>query len=91
MATLPVDPGASEPVRDQTKPPEGYVKLAKDEVIIKKAVLHGIKWGAELALKGQAPATFFLGTATAGDILFEVPTPAPHQVYCDICKKDLPQ
>ena len=48
-ATPPVDPGASELTRDPTKPPEGYVKLAKDEVIIKKAVLYGIKWGAELA------------------------------------------
>ena len=57
-ATPPVDPSASELMGDPTKPPEGYVKLAKDEVIIKKAVLHGIKWGAELALKGQAPATF---------------------------------
>ena len=89
-ATLPVDPDASELMRDPTEPPEGYVKLAKDEVIIKKAVLHGIKWGAELALKGQAPATFSLDTATAGDIPFEVPDPAPHQVHCDICKKDLP-
>ena len=77
-------------MRDSTEPPEGYVKLAKDEVIIKKAVLHGIKWGAELALKGQVPASFSPGTATAGDIPFEVPVPAPHQVYCDICKNDLP-
>ena len=88
-ATLPVDLDASELTRDPTKPPEGYVKLAKDEVIIKKAVLQGIKWGAELALKGQAPTTFSLGTATAGDIPFEVPDPAPHQVHCDICRKDL--
>ena len=56
----------------------------------KKAVLHGIKWGAVLALKGQVTATFSPGTATVGDIPFEVPTPAPHEVYCDICKKDLP-
>ena len=89
-ATPPVDPSASELIRDPTKPPEGYVKLAKGEVIIKKAVLHGIKWRAELALKGQVPATFSPGTATAGDIPFEVPDLAPHQVYCDICRKDLP-
>ena len=89
-ATPPVDPGASEPMRDPTKPPEGYVKLTKDEVITQKAVLHGIKWGAELALKGQAPAAFSPGTTTAWDIPFEVPDLAPHQVYCDICKKDLP-
>ena len=25
-----------------------------------------------------------------GDIPFEVPDPAPHQVHCNICKKDLP-
>ena len=49
MATPPVDPGASELVRHPTKPPEGYVKLVKDEVIIKKAVLHGIKWGGGLS------------------------------------------
>ena len=69
--------------------PEGYVKLASNEVVIKKAVLRGIKRGAELALKGQAPASFSLGQATAGDIPFEVPAPAPHQVHCDICRKDL--
>ena len=70
--------------------PEGYVKLAGDEVVIKKVVLRGIKRGAELALKGQAPASFLLGQAMAGDLPFEVPAPAPHQVYCDICRKDLP-
>ena len=70
--------------------PEGYVLLAGDEVVIKKAVLQGIKRGAELALKGQAPTSFCLGQATAGDLPFEVPAPAPHQVHCDICRKDLP-
>ena len=90
IATPPVDPGAPELMRDPAKPPEGYVKLAKDEVIIKKAVLHGIKQGAELALKCQAPATFSPGAATAEDIPFEVPDPAPHQVYSDIGKNDLP-
>ena len=89
-AMPPLDPNASKLMRDPTEPPEGYVKLAKDEVIIKKAVLHGIKQGAELALKGQAPATFSLGTATVGDIPFEGPDPAPHQVHCDICNSDLP-
>ena len=69
--------------------PEGYVKLAGNEVVIKKAVLRGIKRGAELALKGQAPTSFSLGQATAGDLPFEVPAPAPHQVHCDICRKDL--
>ena len=90
IATPPVDPGAPELMRDSAKLPEGYVKLAKDEVIIKKAVLHGIKQGAELALKGQVLATFSPGAATAGGIPFKVPDPAPHQVYCDICKKYLP-
>ena len=66
------------------------MKLAGDEVVIKKAVLRGIKMGAELALKGQAPASFSLGQAMAGDLPFEVPVPAPHQVHCDICRKDLP-
>ena len=85
-------PSTSQPTETAvpTEPPEGYIKLAKDEVVIKKAVLQGIKWGAEPALKGQAPATFSPGIATVGDIPFGVPDPAPHQVHCDICKKDLP-
>ena len=88
-------PSTSQPTRPAMPPgdpsvPKGSVKLASDEVVIKKAVLRGIKRGAELALKGQAPASFSLGQATAGDIPFEVPTPAPHQVHCDICRNDLP-
>ena len=87
-------PLASQPTRPAMPPgepnvPEGCVKLASNEVVIKKAVLRGIKRGAELALKGQAPASFSLGQATAGDIPFEVPILAPHQVHCDICRKDL--
>ena len=87
-------PLTSQPTRPVTPPgepcvPEGYVKLAGNEVVIKKAVLRGIKRGAELALKGQAPASFSLGQAMAGDIPFEVPAPAPLQVHCDICRKDL--
>ena len=87
-------PSASQPTRPAMPPgepsvPEGYVKLASNEVVIKKAVLRGIKRGAELALKGQAPASFSLGQVTAGDIPFEVPTLAPHQAHCDICRKDL--
>ena len=70
--------------------PEGCVKLTGDEVVIKKVVLRGIKRGAELALKDQAPASFSLGQAMARDLPFEVPVPAPHQVHCDICHKDLP-
>ena len=87
-------PSTSQPTRPAMAPgepcvPEGYVKLASNEVVIKKAVLGGIKRGAELALKGQAPASFSLGQAMAGDIPFEVPALAPHQVHCDICRKDL--
>ena len=87
-------PSTSQPTRPAMPPgepcvPEGYVKLTSDEVVIKKAVLRGIKRGAELALKGQAPASFSLGQAMAGDIPFEVPTLAPHQIHCDICMKDL--
>ena len=87
-------PSTSQPTRPAMPPgepsvPEGCVRLASDEVVIKKAVLRGIKRGAELALKRQAPASFSLGQATAGDIPFEVPTPAPHQVHCNICRKDL--
>ena len=70
--------------------PEGCVKLAGDEVVIKKAVLQGIKRGAELALRGQAPASFSLGQVTAGDLPFKVPAPAVHQVFCDLCHKDFP-
>ena len=88
-------PLTSQPTRPAMPPggpsvPEGCVKLASNEVVIKKAVLRGIKRGAELALKGQAPAPFSLGQATAGDLPFEVLTPAPHQVHCNIRRKDLP-
>ena len=68
--------------------PEGCIKLSDDEVVIKKAVLRGIKRGAKLALKGQVPASFSVGQATSADLPFEVPAPAPHQVHCDICRKD---
>ena len=70
--------------------PEGCVKLSDDKVVIKKAVLRGIKRGAELALKGQAPASCSLGQETSADLPFEVPMLAPHQVHCDICRKDFP-
>ena len=83
--TKPATPPASP-----AEPPEGYVKLGKDKVVINMAVLQGIKWGAELALKGQVPASFSAGAATAGDIPFEVPQPAKHQVHCNLCRKDLP-
>ena len=84
----------SQPTRPAMPPgdpsvPESCVKLASDEVVIKKAVLRDIKRGAELALKSQAPASFSLGQVTAGDLPFEVAALAPHQVHCNICRKDL--
>ena len=87
-------PLTSQPTRPAMPPgepsvPEGCVRLASNEVVIKKAVLRGIKRGAEPVLKGQAPASFSLGQATAEDIPFEVPRLAPHQIHCDICRKDL--
>ena len=90
-AQLTPTPSASRP-SGSTDPdvPEGCVKLAGDEVIIKKVVLQGIKRGAELALRGQAPASFSLGQVTAGDLPFEFPAPAVHQVFCDLCCKDFP-
>ena len=79
LASAPLTSQPTSPAVPPGEPsvPEGCVRLASDEVVIKKAVLRGIKSEAELALKGQAPASFSLGQATAGDIPFEVPTPDP--------------
>ena len=80
-------PSTAQPTRPATppvspaEPPEGYVELGKDEVVINKAVFWGIKQGAELALKGQTLASFSVGRATAEDIPFKVPQPAKHQVH----------
>ena len=59
---------ASPPADDQApststsgpsgEPPASFVRLGPDEVVIRKAVLCGIKRGAELALKGKLPASF---------------------------------
>ena len=51
------------------EPPAGFVRLGPDEVVIRKAVLHGIKRGVELALKGKLPASFSAGSASAGTCL----------------------
>ena len=75
----------SPPAEDQTplsgtsgpsgEPPAGFVRLGPDEVVIKKAVLRGIKRGAELALEGRVPATFSMG-ASAGMCLLPFPSRA---------------
>ena len=77
--------GASGP---SGEPPAGFVRLGSDEVVIKKAVLRGIKRGAELALKGRLPASFSVGPASAGDVPFAIPKPSKDEVHCTFCRKD---
>ena len=77
---------ATPPAEDRTpstgtsgpsgEPSAGFVRLGPDEVVIKKVVLHGIKTGAELALKGHLPASFSVGSASAGDVPFAIPKPS---------------
>ena len=91
---------ATPPAEDQTpstgtsgpsgEPPAGFVRLGPDEVVIKKAMLRGIKRGAELALKGHLPASFSVGSASAGDVPFAVPKPSKDEVHCTFCRKDFP-
>ena len=57
------------------EPPASFVWLGPDEVVIKKAVLCGIKRGAKLALKGHLPASFSAHSASAGDVPFAIPKP----------------
>ena len=57
---------------------------------IKKAVLHGIKRGAKLALKGHLPASFCVGPASAGDVPFAIPKLSKDEVHCTFCRKDFP-
>ena len=71
------------------EPLVGFVRLGPDEVVIKKAVLWGIKRGAELALEGRVPATFSMG-ASAGDVPFAIPKPKKTEVHCTFCRKDFP-
>ena len=70
--------------------PEGCVKLGSDEVVIHKGILRGIKRGAELALRGNLPANFSAGSATAGDVPFQLDPRSDDDVYCPLCRKDLP-
>ena len=91
---------ASPPADDQApststsgpsgEPPAGFVRLGPDEVVIRKAVLCGIKRGAELALKGKLPTSFSAGSASAGDMPFAVPKPGKDEVHCTFCRKDSP-
>ena len=71
------------------EPPAGFVRLGPDEIVIKKAVLRGIKRGAELALKGCVPPSFSMG-ASAGDVPFAIPKPSRNEVHCTFCRKDFP-
>ena len=72
------------------EPPASFVMLGPDEVVIKKAVLHGIKRGAKLALKGHLPTSFSVGPASAGDVPFAIPKPSKDEVHCTFCRKDFP-
>ena len=72
------------------EPPAGFVRLGPDEVVIKKAVLRGIKRGAELALEGHLPTAFPVGPASAGDVPFAIPKPSKDEVHCTFCRKDFP-
>ena len=71
-------------------PPEGFVKLGPDQIVINKGVLQSIKRGADLALKGKLPTSFASSTATSGDLPFKVPQPPKHATHCDLCRKDFP-
>ena len=72
------------------EPPAGFVRLGPDEVVIRKAVLCGIKRGAELALQGKLPTCFSAGSASAGDMPFAVPKLGKDEVHCTFCRKDFP-
>ena len=72
------------------EPPASFVRLGPDEVVIRKAVLHGIKRGAKLALKGKLPVSFSAGSASAEDMPFAVPKPGKDEVHCTFCRKNFP-
>ena len=59
-------------------------------MVIKKAVLCGIKRGAKLALKGRLPTSFSVGPASAGDVPFAIPKPSKDEVHRTFCRKDFP-
>ena len=64
------EPSSDPAPTPQPSLPEGCVKLGPDKVVIRKGILRGIKRGAELALRGNLPANFSAGSATAGDVPF---------------------
>ena len=72
------------------EPLAGFVRLGPDEVVIKKAVLRGIKRGAKLALEGRVPTAFSMGLASAGDVPFAIPKLSKDKVHCTFCRKDFP-
>ena len=72
------------------EPLAGFVRLGPDEVVIKKAVLRGIKMGAELTLESHLPTAFSVGSASAGDVSFAIPKPSKDEVHCTFCRKDFP-
>ena len=84
------EPSGDPAPTPQPSLPEGCVKLGPDEVVICKGILRGIKRGAELALRGNLPANFSAGSATAGDVPFQLDPRSKDDVYCPLCKKDLP-
>ena len=84
------EPAGDPAPAPQPSLPEGWVKLGSDEVVIRKGILRGIKRGAELALRGSLPANFSAGSATAGDVPFQLDPRSEDDVYCPLCRKDLP-
>ena len=72
------------------EPLASFVRLGPDKVVIKKAVLHGIKRGAELTLEGRVPTAFSMGPASAGDVPFAIPKLSKDEVHCTSCRKDFP-
>ena len=71
--------GSSGP---QTEPPEGFMMLGPDEVIISKGVLQGIKRVCCLPP--------FHHLLPHPDLLFDVPQLPKHAVHCNFCRKDFP-
>ena len=59
-------------------------------MVIKKAVMRGIKRGAELTLEGRVPTAFSMGLASAGHVPFAIPKPSKDEIHCTFCRKDFP-
>ena len=76
------EPSGDPTPTPQPSLPEGCVKLGPDEVVIHKGILRGIKRGAELALRGSLPANFSAGSATAGDVPFQLDPQSKDDIYC---------